>query len=74
MTTKTDDAPLFGELRTEKEKQSFIHSLIWFVLAILLAFPLASFLSPFWLFLQLIEPWVPVGTCRKTQILCVRSC
>eukprot|EP00523_Entomoneis_sp_CCMP467_P005563 CAMPEP_0168750654 /NCGR_PEP_ID=MMETSP0724-20121128/17396_1 /TAXON_ID=265536 /ORGANISM="Amphiprora sp., Strain CCMP467" /LENGTH=103 /DNA_ID=CAMNT_0008798707 /DNA_START=53 /DNA_END=364 /DNA_ORIENTATION=+ len=53
------DEPLF-DFRDEKQKQNFFYSVLWILVTLFFVFPLASFLSPFWLILQIFEPFLPV--------------
>ncbi|KAL7578809.1 hypothetical protein ACA910_016030 [Epithemia clementina (nom. ined.)] len=44
----------------DKKQRNLFYSLIWVILVCVVVVPLASFLAPFWLVLQIVEPLLPV--------------
>mmetsp|Transcript_7226 Transcript_7226/g.9411 ORF Transcript_7226/g.9411 Transcript_7226/m.9411 type:complete len:105 (-) Transcript_7226:345-659(-) len=50
----------FVEFKNEQQDRNLFYSIAWLLLVLLLVVPLASFLAPVWLFLQIIEPFLPV--------------
>jgi hypothetical protein len=42
------------------EKKELLWPVVWLLLALFIAIPMAGFLCPFWLFLQLGEPFLPI--------------
>lgn len=55
-------------LNDEEKKRQLFWSLVWLILAICVVLPLTSFLAPLWLFLQLLEAFLPVGTCERCMM------
>ena len=51
--------PLFD--MDDKKQRNVLYSILWLLLALFIVLPLAYFLAPFWFFLQLIEPLLPVS-------------
>ena len=49
-------------LEDEEKKRRLFWSLIWLIFALAIVLPLASFIAPFWLLLQLLEAFFPVCT------------
>lgn len=48
-------------LHDEEKKRRFFWSFVWLLLSVVVVLPLTSFVAPFWLVLQIVEAFIPVG-------------